>query len=326
MKTRGVIIGKFLPPHRGHQYLIDFGAAYVDELTVMVCSIEREPIPGHLRYQWVRDHFPNVRIVHHDKEIPQEPHEHPDFWRIWKEAILEYVGGPIHHVFASEDYGWKLAEVLGATYIPVDHARSLVPISGTKIRENPMQYWEFILPAARSYFLKRVAILGPESAGKTTLARQLAAHYKTVCVEEYARGLLDFKNGQCDAEDIPLIARGHLASESALALQANRVLFTDTDVLTTTVWSEVLFKDCLEWIRDEARKQCFDLTLLLDCDLPWENDNQRYFPELEKRRSFFDLLKQQLERLGRRYVVIQGQGDERLKRSIEAIDAALFQK
>lgn len=320
VKTRGVIIGKFMPPHRGHQYLIDFGAAYVDELTVMVCSIAREPIPGHLRYEWVRESFPHVRVLHHADEIPQEPQEHPDFWTIWRDAVWNHAGQPIDYVFASENYGWKLAEVLGAEYIPVDHARSLIPISATRLREDCLANWDLLIPAARSHFVKRIAIVGPESAGKTTMARQLAVHYRTVCVEEYARGLLDFTKGWCEAHHIPRIAKGQMASEAALARQANRVLFTDTDVLTTTIWSRMLFGDCPQWIMEQAEAQRFDLTLLLDCDLDWENDGQRYMPDLEERRRFFQTMTAELDRLGRPYVAIQGRGSERLAAATRAVD------
>ena len=320
VKTHGVIIGKFMPPHRGHQYLIDFGAAYADKLTVMVCSIAREPISGDLRFEWVRDFFPNVRVLHHDAEIPQEPHEHPDFWTIWRDAIWKHAGKPIDYVFASEDYGWKLAEVLEAEYVPVDHARSLVPISATQIREAPLANWEFLLPTARPHYVKRVAIVGPESAGKSTLTRQLAEHYQTVCVEEYARGLLDFNKGWCEPHHIPRIAKGHWASESALARQANRILFTDTDLLTTTVWSRMLYNDCPEWILQQADAQRFDFTLLLDCDLDWENDGQRYMPDHAERQSFFETMKAELERLNRPYAVIQGRGPARLQEAIRQVD------
>ncbi len=324
MKTRGVIIGKFLPPHRGHQYLIDFATAYVDELVVMVCSIERESIPGNLRFEWVRDFFPKARVIHHSDDIPQEPAEHPDFWSIWQKAVWQYAGKPIDYVFASEDYGWKLAEVLGAQYVPVDHARSLVPISATKIRSDPFQHWDFILPTARPYFLKRVAILGPESAGKTTLARQLAQHYGTVCVEEYARGLLDFTKGWCDEYHIPQIARGHRASESALASQARKVLFLDTDLLTTTVWSESFFNKCPAWILNMAAAQHFDLTLLLDCDVDWENDGQRYMPDKAERQIFLQRLKVGLKNHNRPYSLIQGQGKDRLDAAIREVDRCIF--
>jgi NadR type nicotinamide-nucleotide adenylyltransferase len=238
--------------------------------------------------------------------------------------VWNYAGNPIDFVFASEDYGWKLAEVLGAQYVPVDHARSLVPISGTKIRSNPFEYWDFLLPTSRSSFLKRVAIVGPESAGKTTLARQLAAHYQTVCVEEYARGLLDFTNGWCEPHHIPQIARGQWASEAALANQARCVLFSDTDLLTTTVWSNLLFGNCPHWIQEMADSQRYDLTLLLDCDLVWENDGQRYMPDKAEREEFFRQIKAGLERAQRPLVHIRGQGDERLEMAVRAVDERIF--
>jgi cytidyltransferase-like protein len=78
--TTGFLLGKFLPPHRGHQYLIEFARAYVDRLAVLVCSIAREPIPGALRYQWMCESFPGVTLVHHTDEIPQAPEEHAQFW------------------------------------------------------------------------------------------------------------------------------------------------------------------------------------------------------------------------------------------------------
>jgi cytidyltransferase-like protein len=79
-ETTGLIIGKFLPPHTGHQYLIDFARNWVDRLTVLVCSLAAEPIPGAMRHAWMREMFPAVNVVHVEDENPQEPHEHPDFW------------------------------------------------------------------------------------------------------------------------------------------------------------------------------------------------------------------------------------------------------
>jgi len=324
VRKRGVIIGKFMPPHRGHQYLIDFGRCYADDLVVMVCSLSREPIPGELRFQWVRDSFPGVQVIHHDAEIPQEPSEHPDFWSLWQQAIWNHAGKSIDYVFASEDYGCKLAEMLGAEYIPVDHSRSLVPISATKIRTDPFRHWDFILPAARSFFLKRVAIIGPESAGKSTMARQLASHYMTVCVEEYARGLLDFTHGWCEPRHIPLIARGHLASDFALSQQASRLIFCDTDLLTTTVWSNLLFQNCPDWVRQKAEAQSFDLTLLLETDLDWKNDGQRYMPDQAERQEMFRQLQSGLERLNRPYVSITGRGSARLQAAIDIIEKTFF--
>lgn len=320
-KKTGLIIGKFLPPHRGHQYLVDFARHYVDSLSVIVCSLDSEPISGKLRYQWMKELFPNVRIYHHSKKIPQDPSEHPDFWSMWKKSIQKLLPEGADYLFASEQYGWKLAEVLDMQYIPVDHKRSLIPISGTLIREDPMKYWNFIPHTVRPYFIKKVCIFGPESTGKSTLTMKLAKHYNTVYANEYARDLLDFKDGKCDYEDIERIAMGHFASEEALAKQANQVLFSDTDVITTVLWSNVLFKKCQQWIEDLSWKRNYDLYLLLDIDVPWVKDNQRYLPN--QRKWFKNLCVDALEKRNKNYRLINGNFEIRFNKAVQAVDEIL---
>jgi NadR type nicotinamide-nucleotide adenylyltransferase len=300
--------------------LIDFAKHYVGNLTVLACSIKDEPIPGKLRLEWMRQLFPNVNIIEITDEIPQDPKDHPDFWNIWKNTIKREIPGDIDYVFASEDYGFQLAEILDAKYIPVDHAREIVPVSGTQIRENPMKNWDYMPKPIRPHFLKRVCIFGPESTGKSTLTKNLAAHFNTVYVAEYARGLLDLKNGQCDYEDIERIARGHRASELALAPHANRVLFSDTDMVLTTIWSDVFFKKCPEWVTQNAEGMPYDLYLLTDIDVPWVEDIQRYFPDEKPRRDFMDHCIKTLEERKLPYIRISGSWDERLKSAIEATE------
>ena len=104
--STGFLLGKFLPPHRGHQYLIEFARNYVDRLTVLVCTIEQEPIPGRLRYQWMCEAFPGVDLVHHTDEIPQAPEEHPDFWPI---CIHNDAALPIQEVHVGTSIACRLA-------------------------------------------------------------------------------------------------------------------------------------------------------------------------------------------------------------------------
>jgi HTH-type transcriptional repressor of NAD biosynthesis genes len=313
----GLILGKFLPPHRGHLYAVEFGCWNVEELTVLVCSIAREPIPGKLRYEWMRELCPGCRVVHLDEELPQTPEEDPEFWPKWVAAIRRSLPEGPDLVFASEPYGSKLAESLGARFVPVDLERKVVPISGTAIRQTPMRNWEFIPPPVRPWFAKRVCVFGPESTGKSTLAEDLARDFQTAWVPEFARTLLDPKGGRCDPSDIPLIARGQVAAEDAAAREANRVLLCDTDTLTTTIWSRVLFGECPGWIDELAASRRYDLTLLCDIDVPWVDDAQRYLPG--RREEFFDLCREALDRGGRRYVVIRGDWEERRRFARAAI-------
>lgn len=321
--SSGLIIGKFLPPHQGHQYLFDFARSYVDRLTILVCSLRTEPIPGERRAAWVREMIPSARVLHVTDENPQDPQEHPEFWQIWERTIRRVLPAGPKFVFASESYGWKLAEILGAQYVPVDHRREHVPISGAEIRQRPMLHWDYIAPCVRPYLVRRVCVFGPESTGKSTLARQLAKHYRTVYAAEYARGLLDHKGGRCDPEDIPCIGRGHIASEEALARQANRVLFCDTDLITTTIWSDILFGGCPEWIREEATRRAYHIYLLTDVDVPWVEDPQRYQPADTDRRAFLQRCIGELEGRGRAYVRISGTWEERFERACAAVDDLL---
>jgi HTH-type transcriptional repressor of NAD biosynthesis genes len=314
-----------MPPHRGHQFLIEFARQYVEHLSVLVCSLPRDPIPGDLRHAWVQRMFPDARVVHVTDDLPQEPAEHPDFWTIWQDVCRRAAPEGIDYVFASESYGWKLAEVLGAHFVPVDLARTLVPVSGTAVRQSPMRHWEMIPECVRPYFVKRVCVFGPESTGKSTLARDLARHFQTVYAWEYARPLLDPQGGRCTPDDIPRIVRGQVATEEALALYANRVMFCDTDVLTTTIWSDVLFGATAAWIRDLAERRMYDLYVLTDVDVPWVDDSQRFFCEPQVRTEMFERFLAALKTRGRPYEIVRGDWPTRMTTATQAVQRLLEQ-
>ncbi|QEL14665.1 AAA family ATPase [Limnoglobus roseus] len=319
--TTGMLLGKFLPPHLGHVYLGEFAGRFVDRLTIVVCSLQREPIPGELRFQWMRELFPFDNVVHLTDELPQEPVEHPDFWNLWRSALLRVLPGRPDYVFASEQYGWRLAEELGAAFVPVDGARSAVPVSGTVIRTDPAANWDYLPRCVRPHFVKRVCVFGPESTGKTTLARRLAEHFGTAWVPEYARTLLESIGREVRVKDMERIARGQAASEDALARNATRVLIADTDPLATLVWSDVLFGAVPPAVRELADARAADLYLLTEADVPWVADPVRYRPD--GGRDFFERCRAELAARGRRFVVIRGDWDERFRTAVAAVEELL---
>ncbi len=227
------------------------------------------------------------------------------------------------YVFASEEYGQPLAETLGATFVPVDVGRELSPVSGRAIRTNPLRYFEMIPACVRPYYVKRVCLFGPESTGKSTLAKNLADTFSTVFVHEYARPLLDRSNGQCAVDDIPRIARGQIAAEDAMANYANRVLFCDTDVLLTTIWSRVLFGPCPTWIEKLADQRTYDLYLLTGINCPWIDDQQRFLGKPDQRSAFFERCCQALEQRKRSYVIVDGDWDCHFDAAIAAVEKLL---
>lgn len=318
-RTTGLVLGKFLPPHLGHQYLIEFAKNYVDELILIIGVRPTDPIPGKLRVAWLKEMYPNVNVIVVDDKNPEE--DDKNYWKIWESTLRKALPYIPDFMFASEDYGWKLSKILGMEYVPVDHARNLVPVSGTKIRKDPLKYWKYIAPIARPHFLKRVCIYGPESTGKSTLTKKLAKHFDTIYCDEYARSLLNFKNGDVVYSDIEKIGRGHKASEEALALQANKILFSDTDIITTLIWSNVLFKKCPAWVKNEIDNRQYDLYLLLDVDVPWIKDAQRYLPT--KRKWFLNLCIKELKKRNRKFVLIGGSWDDRFKKAVKEVKKIL---
>lgn len=313
----GLIIGKFMPLTQGHCYLIEQAQQQVERLTVCVCSLAREPLDGHLRYQWVRETFPHLNVIHLTDELPSYPHEHEDFWQLWRTSILN-VAPAVDVVFTSEDYGDRLAAELGARHVLVDRERSVVPISATEVRASPLQHWAYLPACVRPFYVKRVLIFGPESTGKSTLARQLAEHYQTEFVPEYARSYLEAKDNVCVYDDITRIAAGQLEAEEAAAQLSNKILFCDTDLMTTTIYSHHYFGQCPHFVQRLANERRYDLYLLMDIDLPWEADPQRDLSH--RREEFRDRFRQELTSRRIPYVDIKGVGRQRLQSAIRAVD------
>ncbi len=319
--TRGMVLGKFMPPHAGHLFLVDFARRMVDDLTVVVGTLAAEPIPGALRHAWMRELFPDLRVLHLTDENPQQPEEHPEFWEIWRASLLRILPAPPDVVFASESYGPRLAEVLGADFVPVDPGRGALQISATALRADPYRHWRHLPRCVRPHFVRRVSVFGPESCGKTTLARRLGGRYGGVWVPEYARTWLERPGQEVSPSALRTIVRGQIAAEEALARAADRVLVCDTDPLLTAVWSEALFGAVDPWILEQARPRRYDLTLLMDVDVPWVADPVRYRPD--DRAGFFDRCERILREHGRRYLRIRGGWEEREARAAAAVEALL---
>jgi HTH-type transcriptional regulator, transcriptional repressor of NAD biosynthesis genes len=317
---RGLVLGKFLPYHAGHAHLIRSARAQVDELVVLVCSIRSEPIPGELRHGWVREAHPDCRVVHVAEEVPQAPEDDPSFWPVWVDLIARYAG-EVDEVFTSEDYGDELARRVGARHVCVDRERRVVPVSGTAVRADPMAMWDHLPPQVRPYYVRRVAVVGPESAGKTTLAESLAAALDTAWVPEFGRAFTDGRDARTlTLADFETIARGQIVWEDEIAQRANRVLVCDTELHTTCTWSDMVAGERPPWLTGAARERRYDLFLLLLDDVPWIDDGTRVLGD--RRREHLRRLEHELESAGRRVARIGG-GDERLEAALRAIREAI---
>tara|TARA_B100001250_G_scaffold392394_1_gene394158 strand:+ start:314 stop:874 length:561 start_codon:yes stop_codon:yes gene_type:complete len=175
-------------------------------------------------------------------------------------------------------------------------------------------------------YCKRIVIYGPESTGKTTLANDLASHYKTKCVPEYAREYLqkkwDLYKEKCSLDDLIKIALGQIKIENKMISKSNKFIFCDTNILVTKVWSETHFSGyCSPEIKNILKSVRYDYYFLTNLDVPWVKDDLRDRPY--NRKEMFNYFKNQLNINKYKYSVVSGDREERLKKAILILDKIL---
>ncbi|MDO3640365.1 ATP-binding protein [Mucilaginibacter sp. L3T2-6] len=164
----------------------------------------------------------------------------------------------------------------------------------------------------------KIAVVGPESTGKSTMSAYLAKHYDTVWVPEYARGYCEKLTAPPTWQDEINMFTGQIALEAELLPKANKLLICDTTFITVKIWSDHTFGKSPQEVLDELPKRPYDLYLLLNIDLPWEDDPLRDFPHL--REHFMNVWYKELDELNANYVLIKGAGTERYERAVAAVD------
>ena len=176
--------------------------------------------------------------------------------------------------------------------------------------------------------LKKIVVTGPESTGKSTLCEQLAEHYNSGWVPEYAREYLLHYGMQYKYEDLLTIAKGQLELEDARAAELERklgngaapILFIDTDMYVLKVWSEFVFGNCDTWILDQILIRKYDGYLLCRTDLPWVKDELREYPDLVNREKLFHIYKDCMINQHTPWTEIVGGSEQRLQTAIEAVN------
>lgn len=174
------------------------------------------------------------------------------------------------------------------------------------------------------YTIKKIAVVGPESTGKSTISAQLAKHYNTVWVPEYAREYCEALTEPCSWQDEINMFYGQMNLEENTSPTANNILICDTTFLTVKIWSDHMFGESPQEVIDELPKHPYDLYLLMNIDLTWEEDPLRDFPDM--REHFMEVWHRELKALNVEYHVISGTDEERLKNAIQTIDRYLIGK
>lgn len=323
MTTHGFILGKFMPPHAGHVSLCKAAAAMVDQLTILVCSLPDDDVPGTQRLEWMRNLFPDCRVIACTEDIPQAPDDSPKFWSIWRRIVKEAHPEPIDLVFAGKDYGRELASHVGGTFIPLGarifgaDMHGLGGLSGTAIRDNPSAHWKWLPTPVRQDWIKTVVLHGVESTGKSTLAAQLAERLNTNWVPEYGRSHCEVHGTDLTSSGLKTIAAAQQAMIDAAKEWSGPVLISDTDWLMTCAWHEMMLGTAM----DVPEYEMADLYIHLPPDIAWVADGTRVYGSDEERARFDAICRNELKRRGAIYIVLDGPADARVEKVLSLIAA-----
>lgn len=290
---RGLVIGKFYPPHRGHEFLIRTALEQSHHVDVIVCGKPDEQPSGDLRQSWLQELFPSAAVRLIDDQYDSDDSQ------LWARLTIEWLGYAPDAVFTSEDYGDRYAFFLQCRHVKVDQQRVHVPCCGTNIRHRPLEHWEFLSPPVRGWYVRRVCVLGAESTGTTTLAEALAVALETNWVAEYGREYSGAKLSRGETcwqtNEFTHIAGEQERRENLAAREANKVLICDTNAFATTLWHRRYMGFESEQVMQIARRGKCDLYLLTGDEIPFVQDGLRDGEMIrhEMHRWFEEALKNQ---------------------------------
>jgi HTH-type transcriptional repressor of NAD biosynthesis genes len=317
----GITAGKFYPLHTGHQYMLTEASAQVDKLYILVVWADDEFPVGLHRRDWVQELFPQATVIP-CKNLPGQENDSVA-WAAYARQLVESADPDFHDrrfdkVFGSEDYTRSWATELGAVPVVIDQGRVAVPISGTRLREDPHGLWRYLTKPAREFYCKRLCIVGGESTGKSTMVRSIADKLDILYTPEVGRWYVE-EHG--DSIDDPAIWKTILCTqleiEDHLARQSNGMIVCDTDLMTSSVWHErwaggqdkATQKSLLgKW--SLSKHERFNASpyyryVLLDHTVPWIDDGTR--SEGEHRDWFTSALRSNLDRWKIEYLHIKSE-------------------
>ncbi len=300
--------------------LLERALAQCGRVSVWVYSRPDFPqMPSPLRRGWIRELFP-ARLFPGLDLLPDAPNppmnDAPDeVHRAYVRSVLNGWGVHPDVVYTSEDYGDALAAELGAAHVCVDAARGAVPVSGTQLRADVHAHRQFLDPAVYAHFVRRVAVLGAESTGKSTLTQALAARFGTTFAREYGRDVYEREDGTLTPEHFLEIALGHraLEDEAARAPGVHRWVFCDTNAATTLMWSYLLTGAALPELHAlaDACRVRYAHTFLCADDLSHEQDGWRANTAVRTVQQGF--IRQDLGTRGIGFQEVRGEVRERIR-------------
>lgn len=318
----GMFGGSFDPLHIGHIHDMIRAASMCEELYVVISWCHgRESTSKELRYRWILNsikHLDNITILTvEDKAVSKEEYNTDYYWEKGAEDIKKLIGKPIDVVFCGSDYaGTNRFESLYCPESVVYYFdRNEVPISSTEIRQWAMSNWDYIPDVCKSYYTKKVLVVGGESTGKSTLVRNLAIAYNTNFVSEVGRDTSVYAGGEemMIAEDLYETLLRQKLNVMDQAKRSNRLLFVDTDALTTLFYCYFLLGEdvkemsvCKSLAESINLMNDWDLILFLEPDVEFIQDGTRNEQIRAEREKHSNQLKAIFNKYNVKYEQISG--------------------
>lgn len=299
------VLGKFYPLHIGHISLIQFAQTQCDKLIVLVDNHSSYNMPLADRVKIIQKTFPHLEVRGIKENTFQEPSESPDFWPYWTNIIKQYIPEPIHSIIGSMAYVKTLAEKLNIDYVIIDNDRLGINISATEIRQDLKEKWNYLAPESKAFFTKKIALMGAESSGKSTMCKNLAQIFNTCYVPEYGRTYTEFHGDKFVSKDFLHIAKAHEAHAHVLQTTSNKYFFYDTEALVTSAWHEYFLNTSNSEVEDFGKSQNIDLYILLPIQDHWEADPVRYHQNKKDREEFYEKLKNKLVKYNKNFIEIK---------------------
>lgn len=317
---KGVVIGKFYPPHLGHNYLIDIALKQCRTLDVLVVNSPDYRIPAVKRQEWLQARHPKALV----KIIPDIYND--DDSVAWAAHTMQFLGYKPDVVFSSENYGEPWARYMGARSVTVDRPRNHVPISGTQVRSDMLSAWNYLSDEVKASLALRVVIVGAESTGTTTLARDLAETLRVPWAPEigryYTESILTFDTPWCNA-DFYNIGKLQQTYETEIAKRSNGVIVCDTNAVATQLWQRRYMGRTTAAMTQIAARDKADLYIITGDEIPFVQDGTRDGEHI--RHSMHQWFIDHIKETGVPYLIVTGNRKQRLTQALRASNKMISQ-
>jgi HTH-type transcriptional regulator, transcriptional repressor of NAD biosynthesis genes len=311
--NKGVVIGKFYPPHKGHNYLIDTATQSNSEVDVLVVDNPAYSIPAEKRREWIAARHPETNV----KIIPDIGDD--DNSIAWGKYTIDFLGYRPDVVFTSEAYGKPWAEAMECEHVDVDIPRTTVPISGTIVRHDILASWDYLSDEVKAGLALRIVTVGAESTGTTTLAHDLAEKLRVPWVPEvgryYTESILTTDKEWTD-EDFYRIGHLQQTYENEIAKRSDGVIVCDTNAVATELWQRRYMGRTTSEMGRIAARDKVDLYIITGDEIPFVQDGIRDGEHIRHRmhRWFIN----HIRKTGIPYIIVHGDKQTRLQTALAA--------